>query len=387
MSGYAYFLVLPGKITRTIRPEGPVMPAEFNFTFGSFRSRVVIREKLPEITEISGFSPPCLVVCDECTRPMAERVAGKSGAFLHVLQPGERRKNWDSVQTILQKAREYGLGRDGLFVAVGGGVVCDLTAFSASVYMRGAKLALVPTTLLAMADAALGGKTGFDLGNIKNLAGTFYPAGEIVISLETLETLPKREWKSGMAEIIKAAILSKDSNRTLNSVGAPNSAGTLEAFRNPEAVSARLEELIAMAVTVKGRIVAADPRETGGERALLNLGHSFGHALETAAGLGSLSHGEAVAWGIARSCELGLALGITPSERAKTIQDILSAWGYETSVPCPFPVDINLFKNALLSDKKKKAGTLRFVIPNADWAELVEYGSEAEMYLKNLWRL
>jgi 3-dehydroquinate synthase len=304
---------------------------------------------------------------------MAERVVGKSGAFLHVLQPGEQRKNWDSVQTILQKARECGLGRDGLFAAVGGGVVCDLTAFSASVYMRGAKLALVPTTLLAMADAALGGKTGFDLGNIKNLAGTFYPAGEIIISLETLETLPKREWKSGMAEIIKAAILNRDSG------------GTLEAFRNPEAVSACLEELIAMAVTVKGRIVEADPRETGGERALLNLGHSFGHALETAAGLGSLSHGEAVAWGIARSCELGLALGISPPERVKAIQGILSAWGYESSVRCSFPVDLTLFKNALSSDKKKKAGTLRFVVPNADWAELADCSPKTETYLKKLW--
>jgi 3-dehydroquinate synthase len=360
------------------------MPAEFNYTFGSFRSRVVIREKLPEITEFSGFSPSCLVVCDEHTRPTAERIAGKSGAFLHVLQPGEQHKSWDSVQTILQKALECGLGRDGLFAAVGGGVVCDLTAFSASVYMRGAKLALVPTTLLAMADAALGGKTGFDLGNIKNLAGTFYPAEEIFVSLETLKTLPEREWKSGMAEIIKAAILSKGSGGILNSAETPDSGETLEAFRDPEAVSARLEELIAMAVTVKGRIVEADPRETGGERALLNLGHSFGHALETAAGLGSLSHGEAVAWGIARSCELGLALGITPPERAKTIREILAAWGYETSVPCPFSVDIKLFKNALLSDKKKKAGTLRFAVPNADWAELAGCGPEAETYLEKL---
>jgi 3-dehydroquinate synthase len=351
------------------------MPREFNFTFGSFRSRVVIREKLPEITKISGFSPPCLVVCDECTRPMAERITGKSGAVLLVLPPGERHKNWDSVQTILQKARECGLGRDGLFIAIGGGVVCDLAAFSASVYMRGAKLVLVPTTLLAMADAALGGKTGFDLENIKNLAGTFYPAGEIVISMETLQTLPKREWKSGMAEIIKAAILAG---------GNADSRGILEAFRDPGTVPARLEEFIAMAVTVKGSIVEADPRETGGERALLNLGHSFGHALETAAGLGSLSHGEAVAWGIARSCELGRALGITPLERAKTIGEILSAWSYETSVPCPFPVDPNLFKNALLTDKKKKSGKLRFVVPNTDRAELVECKKETELYLEKL---
>ncbi|MDR0403029.1 MAG: 3-dehydroquinate synthase, partial [Treponema sp.] len=123
------------------------MPAEFNFSFGSFSSRVVIREKLPEAGEISGFSPSCLVVCDEHTRPAAERIAGKSAVLL-TLPPGERHKNWDSVKTILEKAREIGLGRDGLFVAAGGGVVCDLAAFSASIYMRGARLVLVPTTLL-----------------------------------------------------------------------------------------------------------------------------------------------------------------------------------------------------------------------------------------------
>ncbi|MDR2143911.1 MAG: 3-dehydroquinate synthase [Treponema sp.] len=354
------------------------MPSEFNFSFGSFRSRVFIRENLPEAREISGFSPSCLVVCDECTRPAAEKIAGKSAPL--VLPPGERYKNWDSVKSILEKARERGLGRDGLFVAVGGGVICDLTAFSASVYMRGAKLALVPTTLLAMADAALGGKTGFDLGDIKNLIGTFYPAGEIFISLETLETLPEREWKSGMAEIIKAAVLDSGFG-----------AKTLELFRDPGAVFTEkspekplIEKLIAMAVKVKGSIVEADPRETGGERALLNLGHSFGHALETAAGLGRLSHGEAVAWGIARSCELGLALGITPPERAKTIGEILSAWGYMTSAPCPVPFDLALFKKALLSDKKKKSGKLRFVVPNANRAELVDRDTETENYLEKL---
>jgi 3-dehydroquinate synthase len=316
---------------------------------------------------------------------MAERVAGNSGAFLLVLQPGERHKSWDSVKTILQKARECGLGRDGLFIAVGGGVLCDLTAFSASVYMRGAKLALVPTTLLAMADAALGGKTGFDLEGIKNLAGTFYPAGEIIISLETLETLPEREWKSGIAEIIKAAVLDPETSGS--------GAKTLELFRdsriagNPPGKPVEkpvFEKLIAMAVRVKGTIVEADPRETGAERALLNLGHSFGHALETAAGLGSLSHGEAVAWGIARSCELGLSLGITPPERAKTIGEILSAWGYETAVPYSFSIDPDLFKTALLSDKKKKSGKLRFVVPNADRAELVECKKKTEIYLEKL---
>jgi 3-dehydroquinate synthase len=358
---------------------------EFHFSFGVFSSRVVIREKVPSIEEIGGSSPslPCLAVCDEHTGGILERVLAadgrngqKSPVFPFVLPSGEKNKGWKAVEAILKEGRRRGLGRDGLFLAVGGGVLCDVTAFAASVYMRGARLALVPTTLLAMADAALGGKTGIDLAGIKNAAGTFYPAGTVFIALETLESLPEREWKSGMAEIVKAAVLD----------GRPES---LEMFRAAPPGKAfgrgkTLETLIALAVKVKGRVVEADPLETGGERALLNLGHTFGHALETAAGLGALSHGEAVAWGMARACELGFSLGITPPERAAAITEILSAWGYDTALPCSASADVRLFREALENDKKKLAGKLRFVVPVGDGAQIVLDGAGVQTYIKQL---
>jgi 3-dehydroquinate synthase len=246
-----------------------------------------------------------------------------------------------------------------------------MTAFAASVYMRGARLCLIATTLLGMVDAALGGKTGFDLLGMKNLAGTFFPSPLVYMPLDALHTLPPGEWKSGMAELIKTAVL--DNQETLEQVKA------LEPFMR-DIFAARpittpspplLAELIQRAVLVKGRIVEADPKETGVERALLNLGHTFGHALEAAAGLGTLSHGEAVAWGMVQACKLGRALGITPECRAREITDIVSRLGYETAAPHPAIGDMEIFMRALSGDKKKKAGKLTFVVPSGNGAELV----------------
>jgi 3-dehydroquinate synthase len=306
-----------------------------------------------------------------------------------VLESGEASKTWASVERIIQTAKAVGLGRDGLFIGIGGGVVTDMAAFAASAYMRGAELCLVSTTLLGMVDASMGGKTGFDLLGIKNLVGSFFPAAHVYLPLDTLATLPPREWKSGMAELIKTAIL--DSRETLEKVEAfrepflrllPGAGSPSGGESRPEApgmaeAAPILGELIERAVLVKGRIVEADPRETsnpdgsGSERALLNLGHTFGHALESAAGLGKLSHGEAVAWGIARSCDLGLALGITPPERAREIREIIAAYGYQAAAPHPDIGDMALFMEALKGDKKKKAGKLSFVVPSAERAELV----------------
>jgi 3-dehydroquinate synthase len=219
-----------------------------------------------------------------------------------------------------------------VFVGVGGGVVSDLTGFAAAVYMRGARLCLVSTTLLGMADAVLGGKTGFDLFGIKNLTGAFYPAGLVFAPVESLRTLPRREWKSGMAEVIKTAVLDDEGDMLTRIKELKTAFVRGDLFTDPGDALARL---IARSMEVKGRIVEEDPRETGTRRALLNLGHTFGHALEAAAGLGRLTHGEAVAWGMVRACELGQALGITPAPRAAKIRDLLESYGYETRSPHP----------------------------------------------------
>ncbi|MDR1247739.1 MAG: 3-dehydroquinate synthase [Treponema sp.] len=352
------------------------MRKNYRFVFGPTVSRAFIREQTPSLEEAldeTGASQ-VLLVCDVHGEHIARKLLGSRDAPFCVLEPGETAKGWASVERILAAACRAGLGRDGLFIGIGGGVVTDLAAFAASIYMRGVRLCLVSTTLLGMVDAALGGKTGFDFLGIKNLAGTFYPAALVYLPLEALKTLPPEQWKSGMGELLKTAVLdgapeALDRAKALipfmRHIFAGSRSFTEEAYPT-------LAELIGRSLLLKGRIVEADPwenAETG--RALLNLGHTFGHALEAAAGLGSLSHGEAVAWGLVRACELGSALGLTPENRAREIRELVAAYGYETAAPHPLMRDAAFFMRALSGDKKKRAGKLVFVVPNAAGAELV----------------
>lgn len=349
------------------------------FTFGAFESTAHIQRALPSLGDIAadfggGFFRP-LIVCDENTGALADRLCGGAAVPRCVLPSGEAHKNWGAAEAVLRAACGAGLGRDGVIIGVGGGVIGDLAAFAASVYMRGCGLALVSTTLLGMVDASLGGKTGFDLFGIKNAAGTFYPARQVYMPLESLATLPPAEWKSGMAELIKTAVLESDD--FLEELAA-HAGGGLAAWTHDTEGLARC---VRRAALFKGRIVEADPRETGNTRVLLNLGHTFGHALEAAAGLGTLSHGEAVAWGMVRSCELGCALGITPPARAKSIRSLLAAYGYETAAPHPLG-ETEAFMRALGGDKKKRGGTPAFVIPTEQGARLVSEGFDLNM-IKN----
>jgi 3-dehydroquinate synthase len=349
------------------------MTREYGFTFGQFSSQVHLQKEIPRMDDIllsagTASESRAILVCDTHTEGIARKLRGDHAISLCVLEAGEAAKGWPAVERILAAAHQGGLGRDGLFIALGGGVVSDLTAFGASLFKRGSKLSIVSTTLLGMVDASLGGKTGIDLFGIKNLAGTFYPASHIYLSLDTLATLPPREWKSGMAELIKTALLDDgEMVKTLKLLG--------EEFPQGELLPKYEElllELIAASVKIKGRIVEADPQETGTERALLNLGHTFAHALESSAGLGMVSHGEAVAWGLVRSCELGHHIGITPIERAREIINLVRSFGYEIATPHPQMGDRENFITALRGDKKQRAGKLRFVIPAARSARVIQ---------------
>lgn len=358
------------------------MNREYEFRFGSVCSRLHIGMQIPVAETLigkscAGTAAKPLFVYDANTATLAGQIMGEGAFPCCVLDPGETAKTWASAERILRRAHEAGLGRDGLFIGVGGGVVCDLTAFAASVYMRGTILCLVPTTLLAMADAALGGKTGFDLFGIKNLVGTFYPARYISAALNSLITLPEGEWKSGFAEILKTAVLDTGADMLtyikagMNRFSRDSSpAPVFSALFDPE----KLFPLVARSMEIKGRIVEADPRETGTDRALLNLGHTFGHALEAAAGLGRISHGEAVAWGMVRACELGYVMGITPCDRGAEIVSLIRSCGYETAAPHPLMTltgGKDAFMNALGGDKKRKAGKIVFVVPAEKGAILV----------------
>jgi len=348
-----------------------------HFNFGAFKTSAHITPNMPGMGEIAadfgGNFFRSLLVCDVNTEYLAVKLRNSSGSDsaaipICTLEAGESHKNWNSVEAILRSAHDAHLGRDATFIGVGGGVIGDLCAFAASIYMRGCSLALVSTTLLGMVDASLGGKTGFDLFDKKNLAGTFYPARHVYMPMESLATLPLPEWKSGMAELIKTAIL-----------GGDNFLGELSGIAADLINTPALAKCISRAARLKGGIVEEDPLETGTRRVLLNLGHTFGHALESVAGLGTISHGEAVAWGIACSCDLGQALEITPPARAEKIKTLLAAYGYEQAAPHPLIHNVNDFIQVLGSDKKKRGGNLAFIVPDEQSARSVAVDSASLM--------
>jgi len=311
-----------------------------SFTIGGARTEVVFSSRV-------AFGEPAVAVFDAHTSALF----GAGTANPVILPAGESSKSWPSVQAVLEECTVRGMGRDGEIAGVGGGVVCDVTAFAASLYMRGCRLTLVPTTLLAMVDAALGGKTGIDFLGYKNLVGTFYPASRIIIAPSAVQSLPDREYLSGLAEVIKTAL-----------IGDPELLALLEARR--AAVAARepgvVEEIIRRSLIVKGRIVEEDPTESG-IRALLNLGHTFGHALETATGFTGWTHGEAVAWGMGRALAAGVRMGITDQGFAHQVESLLRGYGFRLEAS----VGYEALRPGLQHDKKRLGGALRLIIPCA----------------------
>jgi 3-dehydroquinate synthase len=265
-----------------------------------------------------------------------------------VLPPGEGSKSWSGARRILQKALSSGLGRDGLIVGIGGGMICDLASFAASLFMRGCRLVLIPTSLLAMVDAAIGGKTAINYGGYKNMVGTFYPAERICIVASVLRSLPQREFRSGLGEVIKTALLG---DRALLETLSSQKERILD--RDP----ALMEEVVRRCIAVKARIVEEDPRETG-NRAFLNLGHTFAHAVEALTGYKLWSHGQAVAWGLVQAAAVSERLGLVDSGYTKTVRELVLMYGFDLRVRLK-PESI---VKAMLVDKKKRRGKLRLVL-------------------------
>ena len=328
-----------------------------NFSLGQYSSAYSIQsDGIDEL--LSGFHDrqDVLVVYDEQT---AELFAPEGHGDV-VLPVGEHAKEWATVERIIDEALRRELSRSSLFVGVGGGVVTDVTAFAASVYLRGVGLELVPTTLLAMVDAAFGGKTGVNYGGYKNMVGTFYPASHLHIFTSCLGSLSDREFMSGLAEVIKAAFLGDEE---------------LFAFlrderekvltREPEA----MEYIVDRSISVKAHIVEQDLLESG-VRAVLNLGHTFAHALESVAGFGTWSHGAAVAWGMVRALETGQRIGLTPDDYAESARSLIEAYGYETGATGE---DVEALVSAMRYDKKRRAGRLNLVLQEGlGWTNVQE---------------
>jgi 3-dehydroquinate synthase len=333
----------------------------------NYKTNIQISRKIPDIDTLaaglsSDISKNALIIADENTISIADKICNGVNLPLVVLKSTEEKK-WPSVETILSAAVDSNVDRDGVFIGVGGGVICDLTSFAASIYKRGCRLVLVSTTLLGMVDASVGGKTGIDLFGIKNLAGSFYPAENVYLPIDALCTLPQYEWKSGFAELIKTAVLEGDD--FIDQLDYSK----LQDFDT-------LQTCIERAVRFKGSIVSEDLREAG-KRKLLNLGHTFGHALESTVGLGNITHGEAVAWGMVQACKLGVALGITPPPRAQKITSLIESFGFECK--CFYPLLTTNFFDAIKNDKKKKDGKLTFIVPDEKSAISVTIENEKEM--------
>lgn len=270
-----------------------------------------------------------------------------------VLAAGEQSKTLETYGQVLNFLAAEKITRQGVLWVVGGGVMGDLGGFAAASYLRGIDYLQVPTTLLAMVDSAVGGKTGINLTAGKNLAGAFHHPRAVYIAPDLLATLPAREFAAGMAEVIKYGLLGDTAlfGRLEKSV--------LDA-RSPD-----LPVVIRRCCELKAGIVAGDEHETAAEggRALLNLGHTFGHAIEQVTGYTAYLHGEAVAVGLAGAARLSQKLGLIPASDVSRIERVLSAHQLPVRLRAPLPVEA--LQAATSRDKKNRADGARFVVLNA----------------------
>jgi 3-dehydroquinate synthase len=275
--------------------------------------------------------------------------AGGRDARLFPFPAGEWNKSADQWAELCGALLRAELGRDSVCIALGGGVTGDLAGFVASTYMRGVPVIQVPTTLLAMVDSCVGGKTGIDSGAVKNAIGTFHHPAAVLVDPELLSTLPRYQRISGLAEAVKAAAVRDAPFLDWIEAHAPRLRdGDLETTT----------ELIARSVRIKADVVQDDPEERGA-RAILNFGHTFGHALESLSGF-SVLHGEAVAAGMRVEARLGESLGITREGAGTRLDRILEACGLPEVLEPPLDVD-DLLERAR-PDKKVRGGSLSWVL-------------------------
>ena len=296
----------------------------------------------------------CAVVSDDRVAALhAEPVlqslrAGGHAPTLVTVPSGEGSKSLAQAGRVAEALVEAGLDRQGFVVALGGGVVGDLTGFVAAIYQRGVSVVQIPTTIISQVDSAVGGKTGVNVPAGKNLLGAFHPPAAVVADIDTLDTLPGREFNEGFAEIIKHAVI--------------RDRGLFDALFGFERNASRdaLPGIIRRNLEIKAGIVAADEFERLGVRALLNFGHTVGHAVEQAAGYGRFLHGEAIAVGMVAAGRLSTeAASLDPADFARVVR-LLRRFGLPTRLPADLPP--GPIMASLARDKKFEAGKVRFVL-------------------------
>jgi 3-dehydroquinate synthase len=262
---------------------------------------------------------------------------------------GERFKRLATLEKLAESLVKLGADRSATLIALGGGVVCDVTGFLASVYMRGVDVIQIPTTVLAQVDAAIGGKTGVNLQAGKNLLGTFHQPRVVLIDPNVLTTLPSREYRAGLYEALKCGIIG---NVGLFRLFEDRRREILDRDRSV------VEKVIAESVRLKARVVSADERE-GGLRQVLNLGHTIGHALEAETRYTQLLHGEAVAWGMIAATQIALSIGKVSSATAERIRTAILGFG---RLPRMKFHTTGVLKR-MHSDKKTRQGVVHFILP------------------------
>ena len=295
-----------------------------------------------------------MVVSNETVAPLylqavLDMLAGFETATV-ILPDGEQFKNLDTLNSIFSALLEKRFNRDCTLVALGGGVVGDITGFAAASYQRGVSFLQIPTTLLAQVDSSVGGKTGVNHPQGKNMIGAFHQPRCVLIDTDTLDTLDDRQLAAGLAEVIKYGLIHD-----------VDFFAWLET--NMDALKARDKQALAYAIerscTIKAEIVAADERESG-KRALLNLGHTFGHAIETGMGYGAWLHGEAIATGMLMAADLSARHGWLPAAAVQRTEKLLQQAGLPTTPP--ESMNETQFRELMSIDKKVIGGNLRLVL-------------------------
>ena len=318
---------------------------------GKVAGKVIGLERMADAGLLLAGEPEVFIVYDEhvswIAAELVSALPGVRGSI--AIEASEEEKSMDTVLLIARSLLEAGASRRALVLAVGGGITTDLAGFAASIYKRGVRYANVPTTLLAQVDAAIGGKTGVNFDDYKNMLGVIVQPVFTLVCAEALRTLPRRDFLSGAAELLKSFIIDNQDHAYERSVRFLSEGGS----------DGERQDLVFAAAAVKAGIVSRDPFEAG-ERRKLNLGHTFAHAIEHEARQRGedITHGEAVATGIILAARLADALGVSAGLEARLTADFSAAG---LPVTCPYPPET--LAEAMDKDKKAEGGLVHFVLP------------------------
>ncbi|MBR1582501.1 MAG: 3-dehydroquinate synthase [Spirochaetales bacterium] len=297
---------------------------------------------------VGTYGNKTLWVCDSNTAKMVRPLPSPNV----ILEAGESSKSFACLERIISVAMDNNLGRDCTFIALGGGMICDITAFAASIYMRGCKVILIPTTLVSMASSTLGGKTSINFRFAKDIVGTFFPANEVLICTDCLRSLTQKDYMNGFAEVLKHSLLTKDDE--LFNIVATQKQKILD--RDSET----LKQMITISLQIKKSYIDNDPYERLGLRAALNLGSTFAYALEGMSRL-QWSSGQAVAWGVCKAMEASREMGICTKEFAAGVIKLFAFYGFDVNYRIQRG-DWMDYRNQLAKNKKTMNGVVSFVL-------------------------